>query len=394
MRVTLLGFTLPDTLFREVAQSDAVLPAQTQNFAWAMVGALRSGGAQSINLVSAAPVSSFPRNRKVIWKRSAFEERGIAGMMLPFVNLPIAKHITRFMSCWIVAAGVIRRHRSDWLVVHGVHSPFLWFAVMFRRRTSARICVVLTDPPGVVLSSDGRFTVWMKKLDIRVVTAALARFDAVISLTGPLAEDFAPGVPRMIVEGIYGDGAVGTGGRTKLDPPVVVYAGSLQEEYGVGTLVRAVTASDLDIELHVFGKGPADSLVREAAMSDQRIVGPALLSRAELQISYESATVLVQPRPINQPFVPYSFPSKLIEYMASGTPVISTRLPSVPPDYEPFVVFAATDDEVGIRDALREVLMRTEAARHALGAAAERFIRESKSEQTQGRRIVKFLKST
>ena len=42
------------------------------------------------------------------------------------------------------------------------------------------------------------------------------------------------------------------------------------------------------------------------------------------------ATLLVNPRPSDKEFCKYSFPSKTIEYMASGTPVLMTKLPGVP----------------------------------------------------------------
>jgi len=54
--------------------------------------------------------------------------------------------------------------------------------------------------------------------------------------------------------------------------------------------------------------------------------------------------------------VRYSFPSKLIEYMASATPVLTTRLPGIPPEYEPYVYWIEDDSVEGIEHSLRAVM--------------------------------------
>jgi glycosyltransferase involved in cell wall biosynthesis len=393
MRVALLGFTVPDDDYAEIAASDRVMPAQTHRFAWSLVAALRHGGVEELRLISAAPVTSFPGNPRIFWWRRRWEFRGVPGVFLPFVNLPVLKHLTRFLSCWIFVAPGLRQQRPNWLVVHGVHSPFLWFAALFAPRSASRSCVVLTDPPGVITSTDGWVTALLKRLDIWVVRQALARFDAAISLTEALATDYAPGVPALVLEGIQ---AEVTDTRSPMEPssgprPLVVYAGGVQREYGVLSLVKAVTDSDLDVELRVFGKGPDDAEVKRLAAADERVVGPVLLAPEELPSWYRSAVALVQPRPIDQSFVPYSFPSKLIEYLSAGVPVISTRLPSIPDDYEPYVVWAEPDTSEGIRNALVEILGWTDAERESFGRAGADFIRTTRSTRAQSERIRVFL---
>ena len=49
------------------------------------------------------------------------------------------------------------------------------------------------------------------------------------------------------------------------------------------------------------------------------------------------ATLLVNPRPTGEEYTKYSFPSKNMEYMASGTPVLTTCLPGMPAEYNEYV---------------------------------------------------------
>lgn len=397
MRVCILGFTVPDQVYEEVARIDQVLPAQTHRFAWALVEALLEGGAEEVRLISVPPVSSFPANPRVLWRGGRWERGNTPGLLLAFINLPVIKHISRFMSCLVWGRAALSSWRPDWLLVHGVHSPFLWFSVLVRRRLGIRIAVVLTDPPGVVRSTDGRLTAALKKMDRVIVRVALRHFDAVIALTSGLSRDFAPTVPALVMEGVYAADAGGYHSieSSRVPPPTrprVIYAGGIQREYGVLGLVEAVRSSSLDLELRLFGKGPDEGLVREAARSDPRVFDPRVLGASELAAWYNSATVLVQPRPVSEPFVPYSFPSKLIEYMATGVPVISTRLMSIPTDYEPYVIWSDSDDALGLSDAITRVLKWDLLARAEFGARAAQYILETKSPRAQGQRIVQFLR--
>ena len=392
-RIALLGFTVPDDLMAHIRATDASPQAQTHRFAWALAHALQENGAE-VALFSAAPVSDFPENRQVVWGVRRFSQDGISGVLLPFLNVTVLKHLTRFLGCWIVAGRRLRRSRPDWLLVHGVHSPFLWFAVAFRRRHDLSLAVVLTDPPGFVRLEDGRLKGLLKRLDIAVVKAALKHCDATVVLAEPLARDFAPGVPHLVVEGMATSLSPPSSQSTDEGEPTVVYAGGLLEEYGVKDLVlafRSLPAPSLRLE--IYGRGPLEQWLSEQSELDPRIRPVRLVAPDELAGVYARATVLVQPRPVAQGFVAYSFPSKLTEYLASGTVTVSTRLPSIPNDYEPHVVWTS-GGAAGLADALADVLAWPASARASHGAAASRFITSTRSTNAQGARILSFLRRT
>ena len=48
-----------------------------------------------------------------------------------------------------------------------------------------------------------------------------------------------------------------------------------------------------------------------------------------------------------------------MEYMASGTPVLTTRLPGMPAEYYPYVEFIDEETPEGIARALKRVLSRS-----------------------------------
>ena len=103
------------------------------------------------------------------------------------------------------------------------------------------------------------------------------------------------------------------------------------------------------------------------------------------------ATLLVNPRPTVEEFVQYSFPSKNMEYMASGTPLLTTRLPGMPKEYYPYVYLLEKESAQGIADALRKILSNSDEALHRKGAEARDFILGTRNNVAQGQKILTML---
>ncbi|MEU8162835.1 glycosyltransferase [Micromonospora parva] len=407
-RVLLLGFTIGDDLFRHIVAHDVVMPTQTHTFAWALVRSIRAAGSP-VRLLSAAPASTFPRNRQIRFRSGRFEQDGVQGELLGFVNLLGLKHLTRFVAVVRAGSRTLRQHGDDVLLIHGVHSPFLWFGALVAWRRSVRVVPVLTDPPGVVLPEDGRIVRALRRLDHTLVRLALRRCSGVVVLTTALAEDFAPSLPRLVMEGICDPPPAEASTAHPTRPLVsarprvapdeapavcrdVVYAGGLTRAYGVDRLVEAFRGmDDPDLRLFLFGRGELEEWSRTQAEADPRIAAPELLDRAALMPRLARASVLVNPRPVDQSFVRYSFPSKLIEYLSTGVPVVTTRLPGIPPDYDPYLCFAESDTAKGLRDVLLRVLAMAPEERAALGGAGAAFVRRTRGPEAQGERLRSFL---
>ncbi|MEU6078095.1 glycosyltransferase [Micromonospora sp. NPDC047074] len=395
VRVVLLGFTVPDDLFAQIMGRDTIMPVQTHTFAWGLVRGLRAADCP-VHLLSAAPVSHWPGNRQLRFRSGTFRQEEVGGQLLGFVNALGLKHLTRFVAVWRTGTRVLRDREADVLLVHGVHSPFLWFGALRGRRLGVRVVPVLTDPPSVVLPTDGRLVRALRRLDRALVRAALARCSGVITLTAALADDFAPGLPRLVMEGIFNPVRAGSGAvdRAPSTPGTreVVYAGGLSRAYGVDRLVEAFRGlPDADLRLRVYGRGELEQWLREQAAADPRIAPVELLPREALTPRLTRAAVLVNPRPVGQDFVRWSFPSKLIEYLSTGVPVVTTRLSGIPGDYAPWLIFAGSDTADGLRDAIDRALRLPPGERTRIGLGAAAFVRQTRGPLAQGRRMRDFL---
>jgi len=165
---------------------------------------------------------------------------------------------------------------------------------------------------------------------------------------------------------------------------VCVYTGSVSNLKGVNFLVEAAKLLP-DVSFLVAGRITAD--FREATLPENvSLLGE--LPQEELPALLRAADVLLLPHPKGE----YSqSPMKLFEYMASGTPIVSTRLPPLEE--------VLTDDEALLvasdsGKALAEGIERTLEDLIAAAARAERAQREVQQYTwgARGKKIAEFIR--
>lgn len=177
-------------------------------------------------------------------------------------------------------------------------------------------------------------------------------------------------------------------------PQTVLYAGTLDARYGILTLLDAWTElADLDARLHIYGGGDMESLVRERAKADDRIIYFGSVPNTQVVEAERRATLLVNPRPSNQRFTKYSFPSKTLEYMASGRPVLMTRLPAMPEEYLRHVWIVEDETSAGFAEKIRAILSMDGTVLDNMGLAAQRFVLQEKNSKKQAARILELLQT-
>ena len=103
------------------------------------------------------------------------------------------------------------------------------------------------------------------------------------------------------------------------------------------------------------------------------------------------AALLVNPRPTAPEYTKYSFPSKNMEYMASGTPLLTTHLASLPDEYIPYVYLIEDESVEGIAETIKTVLLLDRRELDEKGRKAQQFVFTKKTGKMQANRIVNSL---
>ncbi|MEB2348871.1 MAG: glycosyltransferase [Comamonadaceae bacterium] len=391
-----LGYVMPRSMADRVFKLDTQPAIQTQKFGLSCIGALRIAYS-TLLLASTCPIQNYPLGRKIFFAGKKFEIDGMPGLMLAFVNILGIKHVTRFVSCVITLAPYIHVRRVKLIYLHGVHSPYLFFATLVRC-LGVRTIAVLTDPPGVILPTDGFLSRSLKMVDTYLVRRLLRRCAGVVALAPGLVEKLAADSPNLVFPGIL-EGEFSRLAVQDIDHKTegndeftIVYAGGLNARYGVDRLLEAIRGLDpkIAVRLKLFGRGDQERSIVDAAKHDKRIVYGGFVDTAVLIPEFLSADLLVNPRPTDASFVSLSFPSKLIEYLSTGCPVLTTRIPTIPAEMQAYFNFIEDETAKGIGNAIICAMKSDRASLHERAARGRDYVRNEFSQEALGRKMRMF----
>lgn len=113
-------------------------------------------------------------------------------------------------------------------------------------------------------------------------------------------------------------------GPGKGDGGFAVFVGRLSAEKGIDVLLEAWKQLDMSLQLRIVGDGPMASTVERAARNDSRIRWLGRLPSAETISIIGRALCLVMPSLWYE-----GFPRTILEALAKGTPVVTSRLGSM-----------------------------------------------------------------
>ncbi len=231
-----------------------------------------------------------------------------------------------------------------------------------------------------------------QKIDWFAVRRMQHRFDGFLLGVRRMAEYLKiPDEKWLLVEGSYDAEEMPVSPQTR--EHVILYSGKLDRAYGIGMLLEAFMGMKDDrLRLWITGNGNAEALVRNCAKDDPRIRFFGFLPDREDVLSLQQrAALLINMRLPSEPASAYSFSSKLLEYMATGVPVLSFRLEGIPKEYEQHLCMIDDESVSGIRNAMREYLDASDWLLSEKGEGAARFVRENKTYAVQCRRICRFM---
>ena len=171
---------------------------------------------------------------------------------------------------------------------------------------------------------------------------------------------------------------------------IFVFAGTINSENGVTLLVEFLRECDkFNFEIHFYGDGEGSSIIRELSMIDDRVVFFGRISDSALQKKLIEADFLINLRDPEGISANYSFPSKLIKFMATGTPVISNRFPGLDSCYVSFI-HLVDDYSVKALAKVMSSLLMLESDR-AIGVGAKNFVNVNNDWNKISEELVKFM---
>lgn len=335
-----------------------------------------------VQTISGIPVLS---KRKLFEKQRPHKQNNLFYYYLPSSRISIFRYVLAFYGTF---TRIIMSKNPDTVIVDTL-KVFASIGAMFAARIRRVPCIgIVTDLPEDLNMYRSRMMKWLCDIPLK-------HMDAYVLLAENMKDEIGLEGGRYIVsEGHTDIEAAREPIRTSsIDPPIIMYAGTLDARYGILTLLDTWNELvDLDVRLHIYGGGNVESLVRERAKLDDRIIYFGLVPNDQVLEAECRATLLINPRPSHHRFTKYSFPSKTLEYMASGRPVLMTRLPAMPDEYLRYVWTVQDETSAGFAKRIREILSMDVAEIDSMGLAAQQFVLEEKNSKKQAERILKLIK--
>jgi len=396
--VLFLGHLFPKHL-ESVILNQPLPPVQTQRFGEALLEALAAGFDGNVEAMSVASLLDYPKCKLLVAPRAKwYFADSVHVTMLPFINIIGLKHLTRFLVTFFFTLVWVIKNRSSKriIIMHGVQSCKLWGVLLACIFAPAITIPFLTDDVGIPLKWEGVWTRKIRKVDVFLIKVALQHVSGVIAMTPQLASKLAPGKASLIISAICNSSMVQTSRVRKQDDDTfsIGYFGMLNQDYGVDLLLSAFKLADRSKwRLMLAGAGDLQEKIQAVAATDCRVIYLGFLSSNEIVKAYQNVDVLVNPRRVSVPIASLAFPSKLVEYLWTGKPVITTNLPTLDKDFRDHLIVMQTDTPEELVRCLDEVASWTAEQLESWREKTLTFVRNELSSFTQGKKIRRFVDS-
>lgn len=349
-----------------------------------------------VHLVNLPFIGSYPRlfkkckyqsSRSTLYSRIPTREQG-------FSNVRFIRFWSRLFAAYIGLYRTVKKLSSPVVVIYSANLPFLSAALLLRAfKKDVFLCAIIPDLPEF-MGVGGPMYVLAKKVETIIFRWMIHKFDSVVLLTDAMGEKLdIPKERRVVVEGIFNPDEVPRDDNVGMpngdDGFNILYTGTLAARYGVLDLLEAFEKlQSVDAQLWICGDGDTRQYIENIASRDSRVRYLGQLPRIKTLALQNMASVLVNPRRPEGEFTKYSFPSKTMEYLASGKPVIMHDLPGVPLEYRNHLILPKEPSADGLAEALREVAGASSETLVQRGAEGQAFILNNKNPRAQVGRVL------
>ncbi len=389
MKLLYLGYICSNELFDEMLKNDSGLSHARQRWEMGLFSGIENGGI--IEPCDVTAMSFLPS----------------VGVEIPEGDTIHGVDVKYFASsrsgAWAIAKSMkkMRRALARWfketkgeerIIFTYATNPVLLFPLLSVKPHGVKVISACSEVPAFRLYDErSKIARWLKKTVFEFLHNRMSGYvffsrhdNDVVNRHGK-PWTVCEGMAEMPIERSY---------DKKPQKDIVFYAGGLNAEYGICDLVDAFTSLNREnTELWLCGNGNAEEYIKECIKTNPAIRYFGRVSNTETLRMEREAALLVNPRPRDMMLTKYSFPSKTLEYMSSGTPAMIRRLDGIPDEYYDYAYIIEGDGKEGIEASLRIFFDEPEEKRYQKGKDAREFVRVNKTPLPQSKKILAFLKA-
>ncbi len=342
-KYVLIGSVLPPFVFQQrIDVGEIINPSHQLYFSRFILSLSKS---TPIQIISLPPIH---KTKKFVWNKELIH-RDNQQIYLQFAH-PNHRFLRALWLTWSTHRYIQSLLKSNAdsidLFIDGNSSLAGHIAKRYRRVNRVRTIGIFTDSPHQ-LSGIG-------KSKAKRWIALHQHHHAYIGITEKLLAMYNPKQkPQLLLPGIVEPET----GAKKHPRPYVFFSGALYSRYGIDTLIKGfLQLKDQNLDLLVSGFGPETSMIEHITRQHRQIKFLGLLSPLQARKYQAGAYVNINPRPLDKDLDDVAIPSKVLDYITSGAPTLTTRHPFFETNFGQELQWIENASEDGIRVSLEQFL--------------------------------------
>lgn len=345
------------------------------------------------DIINCPDIGSWPlRCKKIRIPSSTSVYHGMKCFNVSFFNITYLKRLSiehslkKAIDVWMSN----NKEEQVVVVVYSVLYPYLRAALYAKQKyKNVNVCSIVLDLPEY-FNDDNSLLTRLVPSDTKKLYKMVYKIDSFVLLTKFMKEPLSVGNrPWLLIEGIYAPKSIVPTNKVS---KTILYTGKLDLRFGIRSLVdNFCKITDEDCQLWICGDGNERSYVEAKCKRDRRIKYFGRVKQEKVFEMQQQASLLINPRKPEGEFTKYSFPSKTMEYMASGTPVIMYKLPGLPIEYEENLILLKDSSDEEIVNTLSQWLNKSQEELDVIGHKAREFILNNKTSKHQTSRFINFI---
>lgn len=321
-------------------------------------------------------------------------------IIFPYINVPLFHSISLFWGARkYLLRWILNEHKEKYLISYSL-TTYSLKAMKYakKKNTAIKTCIIVPDIPQYTYMNTNNLLINIKnKIALNLLNNKIEKSSKYVDTYCFFSEHMREKINTKhfcVFEGLATEEFSNITAKRDYSKTekIIIYAGGLHAHYGVDLLLNAFTnLKNPNYRLILCGKGLLEEEIVKQAAKDPRINFVGEIDRLDLLSIEKGADLLINPRVDCGIFTKYSFPSKNLEYLSSGTPMIAYKLEGIPSEYDRYINYFNEPTAESLAVKIVDVLENSNKSAINAAANAASFVTTQKNALSQAKKIIEAM---
>ena len=346
----------------------------------------------NLRIISIPPVSAYPNDRRMHLKKKAyFIGENLKVEEIGFINIPLIKQLMQVINTYILIRKYLANTPETLIVQFNLFPQTGIPVFLVQKLFKTKVVSILADLP---INDNPNLTIFsrtLRRIFDWFTINLIQYFDNFIILNDNVANKYTKNKNNLVIPGGVKDDLIRFDVKEHRNRRVL-YSGALTEYSGVLNFIESLKfVQHEDITFEIFGSGYLSQEIIEITKQNKRIRFGGQVPHKEILNHQNNAWLLINPRPINDPISQFTFPSKIFEYLLSGTPVLTTQLNGFDGKLLNYVFHIDDNTPEIIASKINEIYETDSTVLLGLAKNAQNFVRSEYSWTNLANKVIDYL---